>query len=92
MRSSTDAAIRALTVVDDYSRESLAIEVGQSIIGEPTKQGECSMVKLIICVKRKTGMSRKEFDAYWQNQHGPLVKSVPIRIRLLKDLPFDSSI
>src|ERR1700758_5287423 len=35
------------------------------------------MVKLIICVKRKTGMSRKEFDAYWQNQHGPLVKSVP---------------
>jgi uncharacterized protein (TIGR02118 family) len=35
------------------------------------------MVKLIICVKRKTGMTRKEFDAYWQNQHGPLVKSVP---------------
>jgi len=34
MRSSTDAAIRALTVVDDYSRESLAIEVGQSITGE----------------------------------------------------------
>ena len=26
--------IRALTVVDDYSRESLAIEVGQSITGE----------------------------------------------------------
>jgi putative transposase len=26
--------IRALTVVDDYSRESLAIEVGQSIDGE----------------------------------------------------------
>ena len=22
-------------------------------------------------------MTRKEFDAYWQNQHGPLVKSVP---------------
>ena len=35
------------------------------------------MVKLIICVKRKTGMTRAEFDAYWQNQHGPLVKSVP---------------
>jgi uncharacterized protein (TIGR02118 family) len=35
------------------------------------------MVKLIICAKRKTGMTRKEFDAYWQNQHGPLVKSVP---------------
>jgi len=26
--------IRALTVVDDYSRESLAIEVGQSVTGE----------------------------------------------------------
>jgi putative transposase len=26
--------IRPLTVVDDYSRESLAIEVGQSITGE----------------------------------------------------------
>jgi transposase InsO family protein len=26
--------IRALTVVDDYSRENLAIEVGQSITGE----------------------------------------------------------
>ena len=26
--------IRALTVVDDFSRESLAIEVGQSITGE----------------------------------------------------------
>jgi len=35
------------------------------------------MVKLIICAKRKTGMTRKEFDAYWQNQHGPLVESVP---------------
>ena len=35
------------------------------------------MVKLIICAKRKTGMTRKKFDAYWQNQHGPLVKSVP---------------
>src|SRR5437879_2092832 len=35
------------------------------------------MVKLIICAKRKTWMTRKEFDAYWQNQHGPLVKSVP---------------
>jgi uncharacterized protein (TIGR02118 family) len=35
------------------------------------------MVKLIICAKRKPGMTWKEFDAYRQNQHGPLVKSVP---------------
>src|ERR1700675_4638751 len=42
------------------------------------------MVKLIICAKRKTGMTRKEFDAYWQNQHGPLVKSVPEFMRHVK--------
>jgi uncharacterized protein (TIGR02118 family) len=35
------------------------------------------VVKLIICVKRKEGITRKEFDAYWQDQHGPLVKSIP---------------
>ncbi len=34
------------------------------------------MVKLIICAKRKTGTTHEAFDAYWQNQHGPLVKSV----------------
>jgi uncharacterized protein (TIGR02118 family) len=35
------------------------------------------MVKYIICARRKSGMSREEFSAYWRNQHGPLVKSVP---------------
>ena len=34
------------------------------------------MVKLIICASRKAGISRKEFDIYWRDQHGPLVKSV----------------
>lgn len=35
------------------------------------------MLKLIVCMKRKPGLSRKEFNAYWRDNHGPLVKSVP---------------
>lgn len=35
------------------------------------------MLKLIVCIKRKPGLSREEFGAYWRNNHGPLVKSVP---------------
>jgi uncharacterized protein (TIGR02118 family) len=34
------------------------------------------MVKLIICATRRSGISRKEFDSYWREKHGPLVKSV----------------
>ncbi len=34
------------------------------------------MVKLIICASRKPDISRAEFDAYWRDRHGPLVKSV----------------
>jgi uncharacterized protein (TIGR02118 family) len=35
------------------------------------------MVKYIICATRKSGLSREEFNAYWRNHHGPLVRSVP---------------
>ena len=34
------------------------------------------MIKLIICATRKPGMSREEFNTYWREKHGPLVKSV----------------
>jgi uncharacterized protein (TIGR02118 family) len=34
------------------------------------------MVKLIICAKRKQGLSHEEFSRYWRDEHGPLVKSV----------------
>ncbi len=34
------------------------------------------MVKLTICVVRKPGMSYEEFDTYWRDVHGPLVKSI----------------
>ena len=35
------------------------------------------MIKYIICATRKAGMTHAEFSAYWRNQHGPLVRSVP---------------
>ncbi|MBV8139286.1 MAG: EthD family reductase [Deltaproteobacteria bacterium] len=35
------------------------------------------MVKLIICATRRSDISRHEFDSYWREKHGPLVKSVP---------------
>jgi uncharacterized protein (TIGR02118 family) len=34
------------------------------------------MVKLTICVVRKADLSHEQFDAYWRDTHGPLVKSV----------------
>lgn len=34
------------------------------------------MVKLIICATRRSDISRAEFDSYWREKHGPLVKSV----------------
>lgn len=32
------------------------------------------MIKLVFCLKRKEGMSRQEFQDYWLNTHGPLVR------------------
>ena len=34
------------------------------------------MIKLIVLAVRKQGMTFEEFDTYWREQHGPLVKSV----------------
>lgn len=43
------------------------------------------MVKLIVCAKRKPGrkpgMTHEEFDRYWRESHGPLVRSVSEFIR-----------
>jgi uncharacterized protein (TIGR02118 family) len=40
-----------------------------------------SMVKLIVCARRKAGITHDEFGRYWRENHGPLVKSVPEFIR-----------
>jgi uncharacterized protein (TIGR02118 family) len=39
------------------------------------------MVKLIVCARRKPGITHDEFARYWREAHGPLVKSVPEFIR-----------
>lgn len=35
------------------------------------------MVKVMACLKRRSGMSSEEFRRYWRDVHGPLVRSVP---------------
>ena len=35
------------------------------------------MVKFVACARRKAGMTTAEFQDYWKNNHGPLVRSVP---------------
>jgi len=42
------------------------------------------MVKLVICVKRKAGMSPADFHRYWKEVHAPTVKSVPEFMRHLR--------
>jgi uncharacterized protein (TIGR02118 family) len=32
------------------------------------------MIKLVFCVKRQPHLSREEFQRYWREQHGPLVR------------------
>lgn len=33
------------------------------------------MTTLIVCIKRKPGMSREAFTTHWQEKHGPLIRS-----------------
>lgn len=34
------------------------------------------MVKFVMCIRRQPHLSREEFQDYWLNSHGPLVKSL----------------
>ncbi len=42
------------------------------------------MVKVMVCLKRKPGMSEEEFHRYWKDVHGPLVNSVPEFMRYVR--------
>jgi len=33
------------------------------------------MIKLVFCLRRRDDLSREEFQRYWREQHGPLVRS-----------------
>jgi uncharacterized protein (TIGR02118 family) len=35
------------------------------------------MVKLVVLLKRKAGMSREDFYRHWQEHHGPLIAGLP---------------
>lgn len=34
------------------------------------------MIKLIVCAVRRHDLTHEQFDAYWRESHGPLVRSV----------------
>lgn len=40
------------------------------------------MVKLVFCLRRKEGMSLEEFQRYWFETHGPLVRSHAETLRI----------
>ena len=40
------------------------------------------MIKLIFCLRRKSGMSLAEFQDYWLNTHAPLVRSHAKTLRI----------
>ncbi len=42
------------------------------------------MIKLVIYLHRKEGMSHEEFVDYWQNHHGPLVTRLKDKLRVKK--------
>lgn len=43
------------------------------------------MIKRISLLTRKPGMSRKEFNAYWLDVHGPFVTKLPNVIRYVQN-------
>jgi len=42
------------------------------------------MVKLIVAIRRKQGLSQKDFHEHWGTQHATLVKSCPASKRYLR--------
>ena len=42
------------------------------------------MVKVVVCLKRKAGMSSEDFHRHWREQHGPLFMGIPELSRNVK--------
>ena len=42
------------------------------------------MIKLVMCIARRKGMTREEFQAYWLNHHGPHFMQVAKSYRVKK--------
>lgn len=35
------------------------------------------MTTLIVCIRRKPGLTPQEFSTYWRERHGPLIQNCP---------------
>ena len=35
------------------------------------------MTTLIVCIRRKPGLTPREFSDYWRDRHGPLIQACP---------------
>jgi uncharacterized protein (TIGR02118 family) len=45
------------------------------------------MIKVIVVLQRRPGMSREEFRAYWRTRHAPLLRQLPGLVRLVFNHP-----
>ena len=44
------------------------------------------MIKLVYCLRRLPHLSREEFQRYWRETHGPLVRSRAQALRIRRDV------
>ncbi|MFC7051047.1 EthD domain-containing protein [Emcibacter nanhaiensis] len=42
------------------------------------------MIKTIMCIRRKPGLSREEFEHHWKNIHAPLIQELKQDLRILR--------
>ena len=49
------------------------------------------MIKLVFCLKRRDGLSLEEFQRYWFETHGPLVRSHAETLRIRRYVQVHSS-
>lgn len=61
----------------DLARSRVFMAEAHGIFNEPG--GQEPGFKMIICARRRTGMSRDEFQRYWLEKHAPLASSVRAR-------------
>lgn len=49
------------------------------------------MIKLTFCLRRQPHLSREEFQRYWLEKHGPLVRSVGPVLKIKKYVQFHTA-
>ncbi len=42
------------------------------------------MIKTIMCIRRKPGLSGEEFEHHWKHVHGPLIARMKTELRILR--------